>query len=215
MSAVHYDSYSDARVHLKELLDAAERGRPATVRRDRATAAVVGSERLRHFLASVISPGVQVVAEADRWSAFIPGLPVAAEGETFDEAITAMVSSLQEYADDWQDHLLDAPNHRDNWGLVHLIRLSDNDQLREWLIESGRSDGRHVTTREDLHQLVQGLTDDQVAHAVVVEGDNQVSVVLPSPRPPRRRPASLGLGRSGHGDLSTRGDELLAEGFGQ
>ncbi len=53
MSAVHYDSYTDARAHLKDLLDAAERGRVATVRRDAGQAAVVDVERLRHFLASV------------------------------------------------------------------------------------------------------------------------------------------------------------------
>src|SRR5438552_2880262 len=34
MSITHYDSYTDARAHLKDLLDAAERGRVATVRRD-------------------------------------------------------------------------------------------------------------------------------------------------------------------------------------
>jgi hypothetical protein len=29
-------------------------------------------------------------------------------------------------------------NHRDNWGLVQLIALSDDDQLRDWLVGSGR-----------------------------------------------------------------------------
>lgn len=44
-----------------------------------------------------------------------------------------MVGALREYAEDWQDHLLDAPNHRENSGLVRLISLSDDDRLREWL----------------------------------------------------------------------------------
>lgn len=44
-----------------------------------------------------------------------------------------MVSALREYAEDWQDHLLDTPNHRKNRGLVRLIGLSDDDQLRAWL----------------------------------------------------------------------------------
>lgn len=57
MSAVHYDSYTEARSHLKALLDAAERGRVATVK---------------------------------------------------------------------------------NWGLVQLISLSDDDQLREWLVGEAR-----------------------------------------------------------------------------
>jgi hypothetical protein len=49
-----------------------------------------------------------------------------------------MVDALREYAEDWQDHLLDAPNHRENWGLVQLISLSDDDQLREWLVGEAR-----------------------------------------------------------------------------
>lgn len=138
MSAVHYDSYTEARAHLKDLLDAAERGRVATVRRDTVTTAVVNVERLRHFLASIGPSRAQVVPEAAGWSVFIPGLPVAADGATFDEAITEMIDALREYAEDWQDRLLDAPNHRDNWGLVQLISFSDDDQLREWLVGAAR-----------------------------------------------------------------------------
>jgi predicted RNase H-like HicB family nuclease len=138
MSAVHYDSYTEARAHLKDLLDAAEKGRVATVRRDSATTAVVDVERLRHFLVSVVPSRAQVVPEAGGWSVFIPGLPVAADGASFDEAITEMVDALREYAADWQRRLLDAPNHRDNWGLVQLISFSDDDQLRAWLVGAGR-----------------------------------------------------------------------------
>jgi predicted RNase H-like HicB family nuclease len=138
MSAVRYESYTDARAHLKDLLDAAERGRVATVRRDSAVAAIVDVERLRHFLTSVVPSRAQVVPEADGWSVFIPGLPVAADGATFDEAIGEMVVALREYADDWQERLLDAPNHRDNWGLVQLISFSDDEQLREWLVGAAR-----------------------------------------------------------------------------
>lgn len=138
MSAVHYDSYSDARAHLKDLLDAAERGRVATVRRESASAVVLDAARLRQFLAAVVPSRAQVVAEAGGWSVFIPGLPVAADGPTFDEAIDEMVAALREYADDWQDRLLNAPNHRDNWGLVQLISLSDDDQLRDWLAGTPR-----------------------------------------------------------------------------
>lgn len=135
---IHYDSYSDARAHLKDLLDAAERGRVATVRRDAASAAVLDAARLRHFLATVVPSRAQVVPEADGWSVFIPGLPIAADGPTFDEALDEMVQALREYAEDWQDRLLDAPNHRDNWGLVQLISLSDDGQLRDWLAGSSR-----------------------------------------------------------------------------
>jgi len=110
----------------------------ATVRRESATTAVLDAARLRYFLASAVPSRAQVIQEAGGWSAFIPGLPVAADGATFDDAITDMIDALRDYAHDWQDHLLNAPNHRDNWGLVQLISLSDDTQLREWLAGPAR-----------------------------------------------------------------------------
>lgn len=138
MAALHYDSYSEGRSHLKDLLDAAQRGTLATVRRDSATAAVVDVERLRRFLASVIPSRAEAVPEAGGWSVFLPGLPVGADGATFEEAITETLEALREYADDWQDRLLEAPNHREHWGLVQLIGLSDDEQLRTWLVGPSR-----------------------------------------------------------------------------
>ncbi|MFC0114749.1 prevent-host-death protein [Kibdelosporangium aridum] len=131
---MHFDSYTDARTHLKDLLDAAEKGRVATIRRDHARTAVVDVVRLQHVLVTMNQPRAHVVAEADGWSVFIPGLPISADGASFDEAITEMITSLREYAEDWQERLLETPNHRDNWGLVQLIGLSDDAQLREWLV---------------------------------------------------------------------------------
>lgn len=49
-----------------------------------------------------------------------------------------MIDALREYADDWQDRLLDAPNHREHWGLVQLVSLSNDEQLRDWLIGATR-----------------------------------------------------------------------------
>jgi hypothetical protein len=138
MSAVHYDSYTEARTHLKDLLDAAERGCTATVRRESSMSAVVDAERLRHFLGAVSQVRAEVVAEAGGWSVFMPGLPIAADGVTFDEAIVEMVDALREYATDWQDRLREAPNHRENWGLVQLISLSSDEQLRDWLVGDGQ-----------------------------------------------------------------------------
>jgi predicted RNase H-like HicB family nuclease len=137
MPIVHYDSYTEARSHLKDLLDAAEQGRVATVRRDAGRTAVVDVERLRRTLANLSPSLAQVVAEAGGWSVFIPGLPVAADGATFDEALAEMIDALREYAEDWEDRLRDAPNHGKNWALIQLIGLSTDDQLRDWLVGSG------------------------------------------------------------------------------
>lgn len=138
MAAVHYESYTEARTHLKDLLDAADDGRVATVRRDSGRAAVVDVERLRSYLALVCPSKAQVVAEEGGWSVFIPGLPVAADGRNFDAAIGEMVDALREYAEDWQDRLRTAPNHQDHWGLVQLIALSSDEQLTSWLVGGGQ-----------------------------------------------------------------------------
>ncbi|MFI5842305.1 type II toxin-antitoxin system HicB family antitoxin [Catenuloplanes sp. NPDC051500] len=138
MPTVHYESYTQARTHLKALLDAAERGRVATVRRDSRTTAIVDQERLRFFLASVAPARAEIVAEDGGWSVLMPDLPVAADGSTIDEALDETITALREYAEDWQDHLLDAPNHAANWGLVQLICLSNDEQLRHWLVGTGQ-----------------------------------------------------------------------------
>ncbi|MFE9422367.1 prevent-host-death protein [Kitasatospora sp. NPDC006697] len=134
MPAVHYESYTEARNHFKDILDAADQGRVATVRRDARYAAVVDAERLRHALTLLCTSKAEVVREDGGWSAFFPGLPIAADGATFEEAIDELADALREYAEDWQERLLNAPNHRDNWGLVQLICLSDDAQLRQWLV---------------------------------------------------------------------------------
>ena len=130
---IAYESYSEARSHLKDLLDAAERGVPATVSREGTVAAVVDAERLRLELSRISRPA-ETVAEADGWSVFISGVPVAADGATLDEALDEMVDALREYAVDWQDHLLETRNHRGHWALVQLVALSSDEQLRDWIV---------------------------------------------------------------------------------
>ena len=141
MPAIHYDSYTSAREHLKDVLDHAASGTAVTVRRESGreslTAVVLDAERLRHYLASVVPASAKVVAEADGWSAFIPGLPVGGSGATYDAAVADMADALREYADDWV-RLQHAPNHRDNWGLVQLVVLSDDNQLRQWITGAAR-----------------------------------------------------------------------------
>jgi predicted RNase H-like HicB family nuclease len=134
MTPMHHDSYTQARAHLKDMLDAADKGIPVTMRRDATRAAVVDATRLRDLLAETSPARAQVLAEAGGWSVFIPGLPVSADGPTFDEAITEMVDALRGYVSDWQQRLLDVPNHQDSWGVVQLVSLSDDTELRDWLV---------------------------------------------------------------------------------
>lgn len=107
-----------------------------TVRREAVT--VVGDGGRFRFSPTLHHPSAQAVAEAGGWPVFVPGLPVAADGATVDEAVTEMIAALREYADDWRERLSEAPNHRDDRALVQLIGAHSDDQLREWLAGPGR-----------------------------------------------------------------------------
>lgn len=136
MSALAFESYSEARDHFRQVLDAAGRGEPVIVRRQGRDAAVVSADRLRELLARLCPPRAQVVSEGGGWTVLLPGLPIAVDGATLDEALDETVLALREYALDWQDRLKNVSNHRENWGLVQLVGLSDDGQLREWLAGS-------------------------------------------------------------------------------
>lgn len=44
-----------------------------------------------------------------------------------------IIIALREYAEDWIDHLKNAPNHAGHWPLVQLVRLSTDEKLRDWI----------------------------------------------------------------------------------
>ena len=134
MSVTSCDGFTVARTNLKAILDTARAGRLVTATRGPDVSAVVSAVRLRQFLAATVASRARVVFEDGACVVFIPGLAVAAEASTFEEAITEMLEGLRDYAQDWDSHLADAPNHAENWGMVNLVRLSDDDQLRAWLL---------------------------------------------------------------------------------
>lgn len=136
MTARHFASYSEARTNLRALLDAARTGRMSTLDRDRERYAVIDARVLLRTLTRLRPANAVVVAEGGGWAVILPGVPVAGDGRTLDEAVDDLIDGLREYAEDWNDHLVDAPNHRDSWPLVQLVELSSDDQLREWVLAS-------------------------------------------------------------------------------
>ncbi len=64
----------------------------------------------------------------------LPGLPIAADGLTFDDAADEFIDALAEYPEEWKERLRSAPNHATNWPLVQFIRLSSRDALRDWIV---------------------------------------------------------------------------------
>src|SRR5271165_2749065 len=85
-----------------------------------------------------LCPRAEVVSEAGGWAIFIAGLAVAADAVSLEDAVDEMVLALREYAEDWQDHLMNTPNHRDNWPTVQLVSLSNDRQLGKWLAGTPR-----------------------------------------------------------------------------
>ena len=132
-ATTHFPTLREGRDHLKDVLDAAAEGRPASVTRNRTRVAVVDADRLSYFLSRVRPANAEVVPENDGWSIFIPGLPIAADGSTLDEALDEAVLALRDYAEAWSERLRLAPNHADNWGLVQIIEFSSDERLKAWL----------------------------------------------------------------------------------
>ncbi len=133
VTIAHFPTLRSGRDHLKDVLDAAVEGRPASVTRERTRVAAVDADRLVHLLTQVRPASAELVAENDGWSIFLHGLPIAADGATLDEALDEAVLALRDYAEAWTERLRLAPNHQDNWALVQIIEFSSDDQLRAWL----------------------------------------------------------------------------------
>lgn len=135
--AADYPTYSRAREHFKEMLDATASGRIVTVARDGALSAVVPAERLREYFFRTVSPRVSVFREDGAVVALMDGRPFVSTGTDVDDALDDLALSLREYAEDWDARLHTAPNHHDAWGLVQLVKLSTDDELRAWLERGG------------------------------------------------------------------------------
>ncbi|MGQ0464191.1 MAG: prevent-host-death protein [Sporichthyaceae bacterium] len=135
----HYATTTEARTQFRALLDGALAGRTVTVRREQERYAVVDVARLLTKLMQARPARALVVREGGGWAAMLQDLPVHGEGDTFDEAIDDLIDALREYAEDWNDHLLDAPNHRDNWDVAEIAELATDEQLKVWLLEPAAS----------------------------------------------------------------------------
>lgn len=135
----HFETFTVARAQLRSVLDAAHEGLVTTVVRENERFVVVAGETLRRELSRLVPSHAAVVAEGGGWSAVLPGVPVHGDADTFDAAIGDLIDALRDYAEDWNARLYRAPNHQQHRSLVQLVELSDDDQLRGWLM------GREVT----------------------------------------------------------------------
>lgn len=145
----HFLSFTDARKNLRCVLDAAHAGVVTTVIRDKERFVVLTADTRGAELRRLLPSQAVVVAEGGGWAAFIPGVPAHGDASTFDEAIDDFIDALRDYAEDWNDRLHAVPNHAHNRSLAELVELSDDDQLREWLV--GHPDAATDAARALVH----------------------------------------------------------------
>lgn len=129
-----YDSFTDARKSLKQILDSAESGSVISIKRGARSTVVADRDRFRELLAKATPSRAMVVAEDNAWVIVIPDSPFAAEAQSLDDAITDLIANLRDYASEWQEHFAAAPNHANNWALVQLVNISSDGDLRNWLL---------------------------------------------------------------------------------
>lgn len=148
MTATHWDTFTAARAHLRDVLDAAHSGRVTTLSRDGESFVVSAAVPLRAQLARLVPSNAVVVAEGGGWAAVLPGVPLGGDGDSVDDAVDDLIDALREYAEDWNDHLRLAPNHAGFAALVTLVELSSDQQLLDWI--EGTPDEPATASRADL-----------------------------------------------------------------
>ncbi len=133
MTVMEYQDVFDVSYRISEALEAAREGVPVSLVQNTRRYALVDVERLLTAFAAA-SPQARVVHDGGRWCLFVPGLPVLAEGPTVNDMLDDAVGVLREYADDWIDGLCEPEESDAQWALVQLVSLSDDEQLRGWLV---------------------------------------------------------------------------------
>lgn len=118
----HQFGAREARDNLKLLLDRAEGGAVAVVRRN-APVVVASRDVFDAALAPQAPFNVNVSVTTTQVSMWIDGLPTHAVGSTLDEAEDEFLDALVEYAEDWLEELRFAPNHKQHAGLVQRILM--------------------------------------------------------------------------------------------
>ena len=127
----HQFKSREARDNFKLVLDAAERGDLAVVRRD-APLVVVRRDIYDADLESSAPFDVKSSIQDGQISFWMDRLPVHGSGATLPEAEEAFLDALVDYADLWVEELRHAPNHKDNAPMIRRITMyvGDREELR-------------------------------------------------------------------------------------
>ena len=128
-----YAKITDARAAISDIYDSVERNLVVDItREDDAPVAVIRKDSLISLLQAKCNFEPKVhFSEEGYVSIWLEGLPVSAQGVSLEVAEFELIRSLRDFSQTWMDDLREYPNHRDNWQLPALVRLTTDDQLHQ------------------------------------------------------------------------------------
>lgn len=125
-----------ARDNFRDVLDSAQDAQPSTVVRNGHEFVVIDKSPLINFLQTTARPKALITYEDEASVVVLEDLPFAAEANSLEEAVSLLIEDLRDYAEHWAGDFQHAPNHKNNWGLVTVINLLNDDDLSKWIIGS-------------------------------------------------------------------------------
>ena len=139
--APHEYKSHEAREHWSEILDLAESGAVAVVRRNSAVA-FVDRQVLDDALALGNPFNVQVSYANGQTSVWIEFISAHGVGSNLEQARENFLDALEEYADEWVTHLNAATNHHESGGLVRRVVLcaGDRDRMRRIVFDESTNE---------------------------------------------------------------------------
>lgn len=154
MRSPRFDTVSEARAHMREVIDAAHERIPVRIRRGSRRVVVVDEELFIELVSKTSAvPVPQVYEENDGWTVVLPGTPIAADSTDFNECVDDFVDVLQDYAADWISdvELRTARSHRGNAALVALVDSLTHEEMRSWVLGGyDQARGDNAAPVEDL-----------------------------------------------------------------
>jgi hypothetical protein len=128
-----YAKITDARAAITDIYNSAQRNLIVDITRENdAPVAVIRKDSLVELLSDKCAFAPKVDFSVDGYvSIWLEDAPVSAQGATLDQAEVELIISLREFTQTWFEELREYPNHRDNWALPTLVRLSTDEELHK------------------------------------------------------------------------------------
>ena len=118
---------TEARANWSQFVNAAESGEWQLISKYSQRVVAVRAQDLLSLLSVCYSFHPEVLIEDEGYAIWLPELEIYGQGASLEEAIADLLESAREYADEWEDELRHAPNHRDRAGWVRRIQLAGDD----------------------------------------------------------------------------------------